>query len=434
MARSLPPRSGALGLATLSMLIVSSTLYSQTDPLPVRTGVGTTLYLVVRTKPNVPDKRITDTLVAGLEASLHTIDGKPIIKPVSPLFFEQFAELIGGAPARKGDASSEAGPGKIGVRPLPSRDGNIYELRMPNVKQTLTKLKVEYSSVDGKPDTEEYIPQQPGDSPLTLIEPGRYSFRPTAGRNPKSFSATYDERNDSTRKLDRDKTLTGDWPQNDKFYVVTMKNFRRIDGTRSNHERFLDAVERQTLNTANPITITRLGGDQLFVFADMAGGGARTPEDIDGNNLVLRIPGPIGRNTRRVWVLFPQTKEQMEASTKKYAEFPTTEMPSEVRKNAVASFQDATTGPDTPPRWLELNYDIGSQTFTRAIPLRDMPGLAQKYPEMYKFVTYEFEKPDNLANREAIQVKNEKNQDVTAIGSPISSWSRWASELRKEKK
>jgi hypothetical protein len=109
-------------------------------------------------------------------------------------------------------------------------------------------------------------------------------------------------------------------------------------------------------------------------------------------------------------------------------------MPIEVRKNAVASFQDATTGPDTPPRWLELTYDAGSQTFMRAIPLRDMPGLAQKYPDMYKFVTYEFEKPDNLANREAIQVKNEKNQDVTGIGSPISSWSRWATELRKDKK
>jgi hypothetical protein len=434
MDRAVQSRGRTLGLAALSLLVLATTVSSQ-DPLPVRIGAGTTLYLVVRTKPNVPEKRITDTLNAGLSASLHTIDGKPTIKPVSPLFFEQFAELIG-TPARKVDTVSEAGTDKLGVKPLPSRDVNVQELRLPTAKQTLTKLKVDYVNTDGKTESEEYVPQQPGDSPLTLIEPGRYAFRPSAGKSPKSYVATYDERDESSKKLVRDKTLTGDWPQTDKFYVVTMKNFRRVDGNPSNHESFLSAVERQTLNTANPINITRLGGDQLFVFADMAGGGADTRGDFDGNNLVFRIPGPNMRNTRRVWVLFPLSKDQYETSLEKYKKFPTTDFPAEVRKNAVTAQQDATTGKDTTPRWVELSPDPALPgTFTRAIPLRDLPELASKYPDMGKIVMYEFEGPDGAVNsREAIEVKNEKGDDVTVLGSPIASWSRWASELRKDKK
>jgi hypothetical protein len=402
------------------------------NPLPERSD-GTTLYLVVRTKPSVPDKRIVDTIVGGLEASSHTIDGRPVIKPVSPLFFEQFAELIGSPRPKAVDADAPAG--KVGIRPLPSRDGALLELKLTNPKQTLTLLKVEYQS-DGKPVAEEYMPTQPGDGPLTLIEPGRYAFRPTPNRTPGKYTATYDERDDRTKELTKGKTVAGDWPAQDKFYVVTLNNFRRVPAGRHNHEVFLREIERQNLNTANPITITRLGGDQLFVFADMAAGGARVGSLVVGNNLELRVPAPVGRTTRRAWVLFPLSKDAYEEAVKKYADFPTTDLPAEVRRNAVREGEPLTIGPDSPARWVEVPPDLNAPgVLYRRVPLKDLSALADKYPEVLQLTMYEFEHPTRTTPtgqpvREAILVKDDKDRDVSARGEPIPNWS---AELRRSK-
>jgi len=406
------------------------------DPLPGRSD-GTTLYLVVRTKPSVPDKRVIDTVVAGLDASAHTIDGSPQIKPVSPLFFDQFAELIGSPRPRavEGDAAA----GKVGIRPLPSREGLVLEFKLPSSKQSLTSLAVDYAlSADGKPLTETYSPKSPGDKPedntLTLIEPGRYAFRPSPGRIPSKFSATVDERDDKTKELIKGKKIEGEWPNMDKFYVVCLNNFRRVGGARHNHEQFLREIERQNLNTANPINISRLGGDQLFVFADMAGGGARVGSLVVGNSLELRVPAPVNRTTRRAWVLFPLSEEAYKAAVDKYTNFNTTDMPGEVRKNAVITSENATVGPTTPARWIEVPPEIANPgVLYRRVPLEDLPGLATKYPKVWQMTVYEFEHPTKTTPtgqpiREAIQIKNEKDQDVTALGAPIFNWE---TELRR---
>jgi hypothetical protein len=371
MARPVRPRGRVAGLAAVAALLAAASAHSQP---PSARDAGTTLYLVVRTKPSVPDKRITDTIEAGLEASGHTIDGKPAIKSVSPLFFEQFAELIGSPRPKAADADAPAD--KVDIRPLPSCDGRLVEVKLPSPKQTLTKLSVEYQPTpEGKPATEEYVPKQPGDGPLTLIEPGRYALHPAAGRTPLRYTATYDERDDKTKELVRGKALNGDWPAQDKFYVVTLHNFRRADGGRHNHEQFLREIKRQNLNTANPITITRLGGDQLFVFADMAGGGARVGSLVVGNNLELRVPAPLNRTTARAWVLFPLSKADYEEAVKKYANYPTTDLPAEVRKNAVTVGNDATVGPDAKARWIEVPPDPNAPgVLYRRVPLKDLSG------------------------------------------------------------
>ena len=63
-----------------------------------------------------------------------------------------------------------------------------------------------------------------------VIEPGRYAFRPAAGRTPAEYTATVDERDEKTKELVRGKSIGGEWPASDKFYVVTLRNFRRTDG------------------------------------------------------------------------------------------------------------------------------------------------------------------------------------------------------------
>jgi len=436
MAGAVRPAGRVARLAALiAGLLIGAESVAQ-EPLAGR-GTGTTLYLVVRTKPSVPEKRVIDTIEAGLDASAHVIDGKPVPKNVSPLFFDQFAELIGSARSRAVQADTTAG--KVGIRPLPSREGQLLEFQLPSAKQTLTSLDVEYApAADGKTLSNKYVPKPPGDKAsdnvLTLIEPGRYAFRPSPGRVPTKFSATVDERDDKTKELVKDKKIDGDWPSMDKFYVVSLYNLRKVGGGRHDHESFLREIERQNLNAANPINISRLGGDQLFVFADMAGGGARVGSLVVGNSLELRVPAPVNRTTRRAWVLFPLSEDAYKAAVEKYSNFNTTDMPGEVRKNAVSVSEDATVGPGTPARWIEVPPEIANPgVLYRRVPLNDLPGLATKYPKVWQLTVYEFEHPTkvtplNQPEREAIQIKNEKDQDVTALGAPIFNWE---SELRR---
>lgn len=425
MAGTVRSSSRTAGLAALITFITAATAVAQTPGIPA--GRGTTVYLVVRTKSSVLEKRVTDTVAAGLAASDTTIDGFPTVKPVSPLFFEQFAELIGSPRAMEIVPADDTKD--VSVRPLPSRDTPLHEIRLPSAKQTLTNLKVRYdrpAETGGEP-IDEYAPKPPGEGPLTLIEPGRYAFRPDANRTPIEFTAVVDERDEQTRELVRGKELKGGWPDADKFYVVTLKNFRHRSGSRADHEDLLRAVARAQENEANPLTITRLGGDQVFLFADLTGEGVTPDEDfIKGNKLTLRAPGLPNRSPRRVWMLFPLTESEQEKALETYARFPTTELPDEIRKNAVPASEAFTFTPDSPAKWLELAPDANRPgSFSREITLDNVKGLVEKYPSIWRVTIWEFEKPGPGGRpiREVIQVKNKDRQDVSAVGSRILVWS-----------
>lgn len=423
MVGAIRSASRVAGLAALSILTL--TAGAQEPKLP--TSSGTTVYMVVRTKSSVPEKRVTDTVSAGLTASGTQIDGAPQVKPVSPLFFEQFAELIGNP--RKVEVVNSTEDPTVSVRPLPSRDVNVQEIRLPSPKQTLTKLQVRYDkpAQSGGQATEEYLPKPPGEGELALIEPGRYSFRPDSERTPLDFTAIVDERDEKTRMLIRGKELKGTWPDADKFYVVTLRNYRNRLNERADHEALMQAIERGQSNEANPLTITRLGGDQVFLFADLTGEGVTPDEDyIKGNKLTLRAPGLPNRNPRRVWMLFPLTEKEQDAAIQQHAGAATTSLPQEIRKSAIAGDAPYTLTPDSPAKWLELTPDPGRPgRFSREITLDNVKGLIEKYPSIWRVTAWEFEKPgpDGQPIREVIQVKNSERKDVSAVGSRILVWS-----------
>jgi hypothetical protein len=315
------------------------------------------------------------------------------------------------------------------VRPLPSRDATVQEIRLPNPKQNLTKLKVRYNKpaeTGGEP-IEEYTPKAPGEGELTLIEPGRYAFRPDTTRTPLDFTAVVDERDEKTRELIRGKELKGSWPDADKFYVVTLRNYRDRFNQRADHEALMRAIEQGQTNEANPLTITRLGGDQVFLFADLTGEGVTPDEDyIKGNKLTLRAPGLPNRSPRRVWMLFPLTEKDQEAAVAQYADAATTDLPQEIRKNAISADTPYTFTPDSAAKWLELAPDPGRPgRFSREITLDNVKGLIEKYPSIWRVTAWEFEKPgpDGRPVREVIQVKNPARKDVSAVGSRILVWS-----------
>ena len=426
MAGIVRPRGRTLGLAALALMAVGSPVAAQ--PPKVLGESGTTVYLVVRTKSTVPENRVTGTVSAGLKASQTTIDGKPGVKPVSPLFFEQFAELIGSP--RKVEVIPPDGAG-VGIKPLPSRDTPLHEVRLPSAKQSLTSLKVKYNKpAEGADEpTDEYNPMPPGEGPLTMIEPGRYAFRPDTDRTPLEFTAVVDERDETTRELVRGKELKGKWPDADKFYVVTLKNFRDEDGGRADHETLLKAVEEAQAFEANPLTISRLGGDQVFLFADLTGGGIKEEDDdtVGINTLTLRKKGLPDRSTKRVWMLFPLTEEEAKEAAVQYGSADTKELPNLIRKNAVPDSEMALFTPESKPQWIELPATTpDSNAFARQVKIENQKELYTKFPTLWRLTVWEFERagPGGEPVREAILTKDENDADTAALASPIKSWTQ----------
>ena len=102
-----------IGLAALSLIVVAQdTKPAESPPAPVRI-IGrpgeTTLFMMVRTGPHLSPVNLMRTLEDGLAAAHCTIEGKPIIRPVSPAVFEELegltrdtADTVAGAKTSKG--------------------------------------------------------------------------------------------------------------------------------------------------------------------------------------------------------------------------------------------------------------------------------------------------------------------------------------------
>src|SRR5262249_9653445 len=270
--------------AAVAALLVGWAVVAQ-PPRPLVDNTET-LYLVLRVGPDITEKDILKTLKQGLELSGATITGEPTIKPVSPAFFEEFQALVERAEA----AAAAPDNDPLSIHLLPTREV-AYEIKVQPT-QVLKKLRVTYQ----RGGTKEYIPAAPdGKSQLVLIIPGRYAFVPDPDDTALSYEGEVAELGKANIPA-----IKGDWPKGDKYYVVTMRNFR---GDR----RLMFEVIQDRRKVANPLDHIQLGSDLVFAFAslnssaaDPGGGGI----DAEGN-IDLSVDTIIDRNPRRVWVLFP---------------------------------------------------------------------------------------------------------------------------------
>ncbi|MBX9628748.1 MAG: hypothetical protein K2X82_33450 [Gemmataceae bacterium] len=373
----------------------------------------TTVYLVLRTGPDETEKGILATLRQGLDKSGATIAGEPTIKAVSPAFFEEFQAVVD----RAGPPAAAADEG-VSIRLLPTREA-IYEIKLQPT-QVLKKLRVTYQ----KGGQKDYAPAAPGTdkAALVLTVPGRYAFTPEPDDVPLSYDGDVAELGKPAA------TVKGDWPKGDKFFVVTMRNFR------GNRQRLFDVIADPKM-VANPLDNVQLGNDLLFAFASLNSSAADPGDDgLDSeNNLSMTVESIARRNPRRVWVLFPLDEAGMREARDKYRKLSSTELPEAIRADAVKAAEAAAVGPGTGPRWYELPPEptpAGEppRRFVRKVKLDDVAGLAEKYPQLWTLVVWEFDSGNDRP--EAIQVKHPKDDRVYVLERERPGWQKVVQKVK----
>jgi hypothetical protein len=391
-------RPAVRAAAAAVALIGAAALASAQEP-------GTTVYLVLRTGPDETEKGVLATLRQGLDKSGATITGEPTIRSVSPAFFEEFQALVD----RAGPPAAAADDG-VAIRLLPTREP-IYEIKVQPT-QVLKKLRVKYQ----KGGEKEYTPAAPGSpSPsLVLIVPGRYAFTPEPDDTPVSYDGDVAEIGKPAA------AVKGDWPKGDRYFVVTMRNFR------GNRQRLFD-VMADPRQVANPLDNVQLGNDLLFAFASLNSSAADPGDDgLDAeNNLTMTVESIPRRNPARVWVLFPLDEAGMREARDKYRKLSSTELPAEIRKDPVRAPAPAVVSAGSAPRWIELPPEptppgTDPRRFVRRIKVDDPPEFAAKYPQLWSLVVWEFD----AGRPEAIQVKHPKDDRVYVLERERAGWQK----------
>lgn len=299
----------------------------------------------------------------------------------------------------------------VSIRLLPTREP-IYEIKVAPT-QVLKKLKVKYQ----KGGEKEYTPAAPGaaNAPLVLIVPGRYGFTPEPDDAPLSYDGEVAEIGKPAA------AVKGDWPKGDKFFVVTMRNFR---GDR----RRLFEVMADPKQVANPLDNVQLGNDLLFAFASLNSSAADPGDDgLDSeNNLTMTVETIPRRNPARVWVLFPLDEKGMREARDKYRKLASTDLPKEIRAAAtVGAGQPASVAAGDAPKWYELPAEptapgTDPRRFVRKVKVDDPQEFAGKYPQLWSLVVWEFD----AGRPEAIQVKHPKDDRVYVLERERAGWQK----------
>ena len=375
----------------------------------------TTVYLVLRTGPDVTEERIIAAIKQGLEKAPATITGEPAIKPVSPAFFEEFQTLVDRA-----SSPAAAAEENVSIRLLPSRD-TLYELKLQPT-QVLKKLKVTYA----KAGVKEYTPAAPGEkSPLVLTVPGRYALTPEPNDVPTAYEGTITELGKPDPAM-----LKGEWPKGDKYFVVTMRNFR------GDKKRLFEVIQ-DPKQVANPFEYVKLENDLLFAFASLNSGAADVIDEtaLDSeNNLTVTIPTVANRSPKRVWVHFPLDPASAAKLAESLGKLGGRDLPVEVRKNSVPITEPGVLDTADPPKWFELPPEptapgIEPRRFTRKLKLNDPAAFGDKNRQLRMLVVWEF---DN-GMREAIQVKNPKGAPTFVLEREPTGWEKVLPKLAKPK-
>jgi hypothetical protein len=362
-----------------------------------------TLFLMIRVGPHLSEDEIVTTLKRGISKSGGAIVGEPYLRAVSPLVFEEFEALSN--PVAPVVSPEKAGDG-VGIRQLPTRE-LMWEFRLPKPEQVMKKLTVKYKKAGDK----EFEPNDPRKGgPLTLIVPGMYALKMEANDLPVTYEATVAELGA------KDQVLKGAWPVHDRFYVVALRQF-------TGNRNLLFRIIQDPNEVPNPLENVRLRSDLLFIFASMDSTAGRLRRSlIDGNELIVRVEGPVNRRAHRVWMYFPAT----EAEAKKLHEEMTKigkaeDVSAKVRAMGTVPFgNEQAIGADATGRWLELQDTESRNVFQRRVPLRDYAKLHAKFPSAYRLLVWEFD--DGTNPPAAIRIDHPEDGRTFVVVEEIKGW------------
>ena len=403
----LDPRGATRGALVALALVAVATA----GPAPAQQGDAKTVYLVLRAEPSATEDSIRKTLQKALKLSAATADDPLTVKAVSAGFFEEFQALVDKA-GGTGVVDTRTGP----VRLIPSRDV-MYEIKLKPT-QLLTELRVTYAKAgvkkyDGKG----------GGTALMLTAPGRYAFTPEAGDTPTKFDV------DVAELGKKPETISDTWPQEDKFYVVSLRNFK------GDQASLFDTLKNPK-HWPNPFAVEKLQNDMVFAFASLKSEVARRKGKfrIAQNELIVTLDTLIGRDPKRVWVHLAlrkdpdPSKDEVAAKLAEFRKFAPEQLVAEIRKGAVKVGDAAEITPDSPARWFEVPPSPSSQRpngtfdeYERKIALADIPKLAEKYPNAWLLVVWEF---DDGTTQSAIQTADENGTTTHVLAEELGEWSK----------
>jgi hypothetical protein len=362
--------------------------------------------MMVRTGPHLTEDKLERTLDRGLKKANCDIEGKPNIRAISPAVFQEIESLAGRTPSKTTEPPTPEG---FFVRRLPVRD-LAWEFHLKSPGQVLKKLTITYKNPEGSEINKEYQPSAPQDNgPLMLIVPGSYSLRVEPKHEPLAYEAEVLDLGEKPQ------TIRGRWPSSDRYYVITMVNFR------GNRETLFHTLQDPQA-VPNPLDSIRLGNDLVFVFANLEATGATLEGDLfAGNNLILGAPPPRNRRAARGWMLFPLTEGEMKGKLAELRKIRNEEqVVQEVRKNAVKVKENLEVSPSTPAHWVEIT-ESGGGRYRREIPLKDFKGLLEKYPTVWGLLVWEFDDGSNPPA--AINIKLPDGSDALVVEQEIKKWS-----------
>lgn len=423
-----PTISGVRCAAVATLLVCCAALAQPPRPIldaaaqPPRPGLDgqgrTTLYLVLRTGPDVTKDEILSNLRTGMSKTGVRIEGDPNIRSINPGFAEELMALTEGATGAAVEDPKEG----VAIRMLPSVARNAYELRIP-ARQTLKSLKVTYEKAKPK----EYAPSDPGaTSGLVMIVPGRYAFYPDSPE-PEDYPVSYEGTVSAFGKPDAE--IKGDWVKGDKYYMVTMREFQ------GDRDALFRAIQDKRI-VADPFKGVELKNDLIFAFARLRAGDVRArPSVVDkDNNIDIRIESLEDRAPARVWIYFPLDEKSMIEARDTLRKKSGVDLSAEIRKNAVPATQASLVNSKDGPKWYELPprptpEGILPSEFERKIKLDDLGGLVDKYPKAYKLVVWEFD--DKVNPPQAILVTTKVGNKQVRYPLQEQEMPGWVAELQE---
>lgn len=403
--------------------IVTSALQAQGQDQPVpqkapQPQARETLFVMVKTDGKKLAQDLKKDFELAVQAAKATTSGIDNPKPISPLFYYQLDSVI-----RNADIDlnpKNINPGGWEFRRMPVVEQK-WEFKLPNPADQLLQTmvvkytragQVKYVAKSSNPDKEKQF---------ELIERGRYGIAQISDDVPESFKATLMKLGSKEEIV-----IEGNWPETVALYMVAIRDFV---GDK--------ALMYNQLKDSNVIPLPAKDIQQenfTFSFLNMTN---VAPTDIPvlvNGKYIATVGKSPEISPKRVWILFPLTKQQAEDQEKLLND-------PKVAREAVAQTildqgvvrvgEDAVAELDSkkPKKWIELGEQGLGLPFRRDIDLGNNPGEFMKnYPEVYSLVVREFD--NGLGFTAAIKVDG-KHANLQHLKSLSTAIKKLESEPKK---
>ena len=371
-----------------------------------------TLVILARTRPDMTANRLHDDFELGLKEAVKqqacTYVDFEMPQLIPGATYEALASVLGSAARRPAVATSE----DFDWRQIPTLE-STWELRLPKTTQLLSELTVKYARAGDVKYTSQK--KGAGDQQFRMLVPGTYAVPILGDDFPESYTVKVEELGADPKTISQK-----EFPKYDRYFVL------RIGGFKGNQNRVLEILSDPNV-IPNPILSLEPLKNYHFAFANLSDLTPSYDGLLEGQSYVARVGKIEGRAAKRVWTLFPLSKGEAEDRSKEFAGKSGADIARMIRddKNNVPANQEALVEANSPARWFELPDTYTGmdatrrfQTFGRSIPLGNFGDLANKYPQIYRLVAWEF---DNGEIQSAIEVRDPEGKRVNVLAEEIKA-------------